>query len=87
LRQRALITGAADRQRTAEAELFVREAAAIVVTGIAAAAAGDALAGRLGAANRPSVRKTPPWRSRRLQPRAGSDRRRAFRIMADIGDR
>ena len=45
----ALITGAAGGQGTADAELFVREGAAIVLTDIDAAA-GEALARRLAAA-------------------------------------
>src|SRR5579864_5748975 len=45
----ALITGAAGGQGTAEAELFVREGAAVVLTDVDAAA-GEALARRLAAA-------------------------------------
>jgi len=45
----ALITGAAGGQGTAEAELFIREGAAVVLTDIDAAA-GDALARRLSGA-------------------------------------
>jgi 3alpha(or 20beta)-hydroxysteroid dehydrogenase len=45
----ALITGASGGQRTAEAELFVREGAAVVLTDIDAAK-GTALAARLNAA-------------------------------------
>jgi 3alpha(or 20beta)-hydroxysteroid dehydrogenase len=43
----ALITGAAGGQGTAEAELFIREGAAVVLTDVDAAA-GDAVATRLG---------------------------------------
>src|SRR5438876_3891218 len=45
----ALITGAAGEQGTAEAELFVREGAAVILTDIDAAK-GEALATRLSAA-------------------------------------
>jgi NAD(P)-dependent dehydrogenase (short-subunit alcohol dehydrogenase family) len=63
----ALITGAAGGQGTAEAELFVREGAAIVLTDIDAAA-GDALARRLDAAGgntlfrQHDVADEPAWR-------------------------